>query len=82
LLENQQGAIYVEYAFLVAFIAMAAAGGVILLGERLALLFEELAENVDEVHDAMEELIDGQSSDQLEFLTGPTDWVNSHVSSD
>ncbi len=49
ILENQQGAIYVEYAFLVAFIAMAAAGGIVLLGNNISTLFNNLAADVEPV---------------------------------
>lgn len=59
ILENQQGAIYVEYAFLVAFIAMAAAGGVVLLGDRIADLFNTLGTNVEGVNTAVDGLIVG-----------------------
>ncbi len=79
LLESQQGAVYVEYAFLIAFIAMAAAGGVILLGEQVARIFDELATNVNDVRNAIDNLISVNGDKNILFLTSDTDDVISHI---
>ena len=54
--KNQSGAVATEYAFLIAFIAIVAALGMVLLGENLSAFFNDIGVALQNAGDAIPDL--------------------------